>query len=127
MRVSIEELNQSDEDDVESLTAVDPVQLSEPTLQNIANGAFILAKFKGRRRLTFYRSLYMVLQEPDPDDWEVMFISMKCVDDNKTVFKTNEQDASFVEFDNVLGVLPQPILYIQGVHYKFSGRVDIFQ
>ena len=44
----------------------------------------------------------MVLQEPHPDEGEVMVMSMKCVDDNKTIFKTSEQDVSFVEFDNVL-------------------------
>ena len=54
---------------------------------------------------------------------------MKCVDNNKTVFKTNEQDVSFVEFDNVLGVLPLPNLNLQGlpVRYEFSGRVDVFE
>lgn len=61
------------------------------------------------------------------DNGEVEVTFMKCVGGDKSFFKSDEDDTSFVHFTDILTILPPPNLVLKGrrVFYKFDSEVDI--
>jgi hypothetical protein len=48
---------------------------------------------------------------------------------NAKVFKINEKDTLYVDFDQNLGILPNPKVKLQGNRglYEFDKKVDVFE
>lgn len=51
------------------------------------------------------------------------------VRDTGKTFKVNEGDVSYIQFEKIISVLPQPdVKHVRNtVFYEFGGHVDIFE
>ena len=60
-------------------------------------------------------------------DFEVM--SLKSINKTKTVFTPNEKDTSVISQNDIIDVLPNPVLVEHGrkVCYKFKKTIDVFE
>lgn len=59
----------------------------------------------------------------------VRIIFLKMIDKNSNLFISNEKDVSDVPFENIITILPDPILQNRGIctYYNFDHRIDIFE
>lgn len=59
------------------------------------------------------------------NEYEVM--GLKCVNADKQMFQTKENDKSFINRKNIIAVLPDPSLIQEGerLRYKFDFPVDV--
>lgn len=51
------------------------------------------------------------------------------VGENASLFKTNDSDISYIDFKQIVGVLPNPDIKLKGnrVYYKFPASIDVFE
>lgn len=58
---------------------------------------------------------------------EAEVLAMNSCDENKTIFKPNDKDISFVKFDQILRKLPNPKIIIVGerLKYQFPRPIEV--
>ncbi len=56
-------------------------------------------------------------------------MSLKTTNNAKKLFRTDDNDISYIYFDKVLQILPEPKIKLQGgrVYYEFPHAIDVFQ
>lgn len=121
------------EDNGNTSSDVDPFEISQDFCDlecdsSISTGDYVLVRFLGgKRNTTHYRYACVVQKVFDDGDIEVM--SMKILNEDKTIFKMNETDISNVNKEDVLGKLPSPTMLTYGdrIKYKFDKPVDVFE
>lgn len=100
----------------------------ELTATNIRNGVFVLAQFATKNKRQIYR--YVTICQSDVDEeGEVKLMSLKVTNNDASLFKADEEDISYVSFDDILEILPNPSLILKGnrVYYKFPKSLDVFE
>lgn len=117
--------------DLQNLIASeDEVVLLEPEVSQIKQGTHVLVQFVGgNRKATKYRYV-AVCQKAVEEDGEVQVTCLKVVSGtNAKVFKVDENDTSYVDFSQIIGILPNPKLVLKGnrVFYEFENNVDVFE
>lgn len=101
----------------------------EVTEKNIKVGTYMLVKFmtNGRRNLTYK---YAVVAQSDiEEDGEVKVMTLKAINDARKLFKTVDEDVSYIHFDQILKILPEPEFNMKGgrLYYEFPHAIDVFQ
>ncbi|KAJ4437827.1 hypothetical protein ANN_13765 [Periplaneta americana] len=130
--------SESSEEWIETEDSLDDIELVEESEEEPCDiitckkpnvGDYVLVKFcGGKRNSTLYRYA-CVVQEIYPNDNEVEVMSMKCISDDKRIFKMDEENVSVVKMTSVIGKLSSPILLRTGARlkYEFSKPVNIFE
>ncbi|GBN77737.1 hypothetical protein AVEN_68140-1 [Araneus ventricosus] len=104
----------SDSDDSTMLQEEVPeVECHEPS--NTQKVAYLLVKFKeGKRKCNEYRYACVVLGEAD-DENEIKIMGLRCMNETKIEFLLKEEDISFIPFEDILTVLPNPTKTFSGI------------
>ena len=100
-----------------------------PTVDLIKPGTFLLVEFTSDRKKHIKYRYAAIAQSTVEEDGDVKVMCMKCVRDTGKTFKVDERDVSYVLFESIISVLPQPqIKHLRNtVFYEFRGIVDIFE
>nr|CAH7724830.1 unnamed protein product [Callosobruchus chinensis] len=93
---------------------------------NIVEGTYVLVEYK--TKLSSYRYAAVVQSVIDYDEVEVMFLKV-CKFQNSQTFKANDNDKSFVNYDQILKILSAPHIFTDKnrLYYKFNEDVDVFE
>lgn len=97
-------------------------------VDNVKNGTFLLAEFKGTQKNTSYRYLCVAESEVE-EDGEVRVMCLKCMDSTRKKFIPDENDKSYIEFEQILKLFDTPQLKTKGerIFYEFPQPIDIFE
>lgn len=117
--------SESDEEEwIESGSSVEDVSdefnNSDPTNENFNKGDFVLILFPGKKKSYTY---LCIIQNIIEEDFEVM--ALKCCNDEKTLFKTDEKDVSLVSLSQIKRKIDTPEIIKMGdrIKYKFSESI----
>lgn len=121
--------------DLEDVIHSNTPDINKPILQevvpsDIKQGVYILTEFLGgMRKKTKYRYVGVCQTDLDKDDGEVKVLFLKVCGEAGSLFRVDENDISYVEFEKILGILPPPSLVIKGdrVYYKFTSSIDVYE
>ncbi|CAH2011519.1 unnamed protein product [Acanthoscelides obtectus] len=93
---------------------------------NIIKDTYVLVEYK--TKLTGYRYAAVVQNVLDDDEVLVMFLKV-CKFQNMQAFRANDNDTSFVGYDQIIAILPPPNIFVKGnkTYYKFHNDVDVFE
>ncbi|CAH1973415.1 unnamed protein product [Acanthoscelides obtectus] len=93
---------------------------------NIIKDTYVLVEYK--TKLTGYRYAAVVQNVLDDDEVLVMFLKV-CKFQNMQAFRANDNDMSFVGYDQILAILPPPNIFVKvnKTYYKFHNDVDVFE
>lgn len=109
---SIDDLSSEEEFDEEP---------NEETVNGYKEGEYILAKFPGS--VKEYKYVCIIQKVLKNSEAEVL--GMNCCDENKTIFKPNDKDISFIKFDQILRKLSNPKIIIAGERLKYQFLTPI--
>lgn len=100
----------------------------ELTPNNVQNGVFVLAQFATKNKRQTYRYV-TICQSSVDEEGEVKLMSLKMTDNDASLFRADETDISYVSFEDILEILPNPTLTLKGnrIYYKFHKNLDIFE
>lgn len=110
------------EDVGEELISINPT-----LLQDLKTGSFVLATFKGgKRNTTIYKYVCSVENVIDSD---VEVVGLRALDNSKQNFIIKSSDLSYVNAEQILGVLPFPTIKMKGerIYYHFEKTVPVLE
>ena len=88
-------------------------------------------RFVGGHRKTIKYRYVVVCHSPVEDGGEVKVtcLNAKGAGPNAKVFKVDENDTPYVDFTQILGILPNPKIILKGqrVLYEFKKNIDVFE
>lgn len=134
------ETSDEDEEWIESGDSLDDVSETETVqdedldrdslpLANIYSiGDFLLVKFLGgTRKNTQYRYVCVIQRKFENGEIEIM--SLKCINDDKTVYRMVDSDVSVIKVEDILQKLPQPLIQSVGdrLKYVFPKSLNILE
>lgn len=122
--------NASDEEIDSSEGLSKPERLEDPSPQKIKQGVYILVQYLGSAKTkTKYRYAGICQNDIDEEDGDVKVLFLNVVGEEGSLFKVNETDLSYVNFDQILKILPTPKLVRKGhrVFYKFPLSLDVYE
>lgn len=95
---------------------------------NLRSGKFAVVSFKGGRRGTTTYKYVCLINDVDLEEEEVRVTALKS-DSSRKVFCVDENDISYVRFEQILGICEEPDLLLKGerVFYQFRSPIDIFE
>ncbi|KAJ4439001.1 hypothetical protein ANN_14956 [Periplaneta americana] len=123
----VENMDQSEDDMVTETVSDSLPEYQEPTKENIIQGKFILARFRGgRRNATEFK--YVCIVQEVLSNGEIKTLGLKSCN-SKKLFKVQDDDVSQIIFSDVIVVLPEPIMQQQGCSlvYSFPHDIDIME
>lgn len=88
----------------------------------------MLVKFLGgNRKTTQYR--YVCVVQNIFDESEIEVTSLKCLDENKMIYKMVDNDVSVIKEEDILQKLPEPQVLNFGdrLKYVFPKSVNVFE
>lgn len=102
-----------------------------PCVDAIKHGTFVLVEFgetTKKRCSNKYRYAAICLSNVE-EDGDVKVMCMKGVGDSGRLFKVDDKDISYVQFDQILQVLPEPdVKRVRNtIFYEFKGNFDVFE
>lgn len=95
------------EEDYQDLQPVDPNT-------NLKQGKFAIVVFKGGKRMTTFYKYLCVIEEIDLDEDEVKVMTLRCTNDDSTVFSISENDVCYEPIDQIIGITPDPTIVMKG-------------
>lgn len=103
--------------------------LAPASVQDLKRGKFVVALFKGGKRLTTDYRYVCVVDELNEEDGEYKVVALKCMDKKQTDFILIETDISYVRFEDIIGIAPDPLIFMRGerIYYKFPKAIDVFE
>lgn len=122
--MSLEESDETEEELLEEFATLKPVNE-----ENIKLGSFVVATFKGGKRGTTVFKYVCVIENFGNTKDEIEVIGLRSVDKDKKCFIVNDKDRSFIEMSQIIGILLDPIISLNGerIRYTFHGKVDVFE
>lgn len=104
-------------------------EITEITPDKIIKGTCILVEFvteKKRKMKYFYIT---VAQDDLEEDGEVQVMFLKACDDTSSIFKLDDNDITYIEFEQIQKILPLPTVVQKGdrLFYKFLHPVEVFE
>lgn len=123
------ELSFRESDDSVNELEEDYQELTPANTNNLQIGKFVLAAFKGGRRLSSLYKYLCVVNSVDHNDGEYRVTSLKCTNESKKIFSMVETDTSDVMFEEIIGIVPDPNVILKGerVYYAFQKPIDVFE
>lgn len=63
------------------------------------------------------------------DDGEVLVMILNLCDETGTLFKTDDNDIAYIDFDQIKSILPMPTIVIKAdrMFYKFPYSIAVFE
>lgn len=60
---------------------------------------------------------------------EIKITALRCTNDDSKLFSVLENDVSYVQHDQLIGITPDSTILMKGerVYYKFTKPLDIFE
>lgn len=121
----------SDEDALQS--SANLLQNSDKLLKkNIKTGTHILITLTGQNTKKFTTSRHYTYaaicqSNLEDNDVKVLFFKSCASTSENQLFKLNESDVSYINFEQIISILPTPNIVLQGnrVYYKFPGKIDV--
>lgn len=127
------EISENSLDFVEKDNKIENVQNSNeekiPSTMEIKSGTFVLVEFvSGARKKTKFRYVG-VCQSSVHEDGEIIVMFLNISAEDNTLFKLNENDVAYVQFEQIISILPEPTLKMKGdrIFYKFDQEIDVFE
>lgn len=124
MRKQLDANNSSDseeiDDDLEEIT-----EIKEPIYSDLNNGMFVLVKFPSEKNKKINYTYVCTIQMIHDDKHEIVVMALHAIDTANTVFVVDEADISSVSFDQIVGILEEPILQCSGARLKYKFRTKI--
>lgn len=110
---------------IKSKLHIDNLKPSTSGKETFCNGDFLLVKLQDRK--TEYRYVAMCTGVEEDDELQVKFC--KIFDETGKKFRINDEDISFITWDQVLKKLPAPNLKMRGqrIFYSFNEYIDVFE
>lgn len=70
---------------------------------------------------------YAAVCQGNVDDGEIEVMSLKTRSTENVLFKQDDNDICFIRFDQILEILPEPTIVMQGnrVLYKFPKKINV--
>jgi hypothetical protein len=101
----------------------------KPKVENIKNGTFVVVEFYTARKVSIKYKYAAICLSDIEDDGEVKVMCMRVMKDSGRLFKVDEKDVSYVDFTQIVSVLPQPNIkqVRNSVFYEFEGNVDVLE
>ena len=95
-------------------------------VSKIKQGVCVLVQISSLKQNYIY--LGKALSEVE-EDGEVKIMFFKSIDNTATKFKLVESDLSYIPFDNLLAIVPEPKKVCKGkrIYYHFDTALDIFE
>lgn len=113
------------------ISQLDMVQMNPPTVADITAGTFLLIEFRTSSRKTVSQNYRYagIAQSSLEDDGTVKVLFLRIVGESGKLFKTDENDISFVNFDQILSVLPTLVLknVRNSFFYRFPLVVNVYE
>lgn len=113
--------------DEEFYTETDKTQehvfLEETSVNKMREGVHVLVEFVGGSKKKKRNTHMLQIQNQMDEEGEIKIMCLKANDDKRTVYKIDENDISYVKFEQIKKILPQPKLTMRGnrifYHYPF--------
>lgn len=109
---------------------VESQEHNEVSVKHMKPGVFILVKIvaEGKNK-TEYKYASICQSTVSEDEGEVRVMFLKMIDKNAKSFISNEKDVLDVPIENIITILPDPILQNRGIriYYNFDHSIDIFE
>ncbi|CAH0550451.1 unnamed protein product [Brassicogethes aeneus] len=99
----------------------------ELSCQNIRTGTYLLVQLKTKKICYRYVA---VAQNDIEEDGEVRVMYLRvCKLNKKQVFKIDENDISYVRYEDITSILPSPIIISHKCiqYYQFEKDIDVFE
>lgn len=132
MSVSAVYHTDSEDDDDESgqSSSQDHFITVKPTVAEVVPGTFLLVEFvkTSKKQISKYRYV-ATAQSGVEEDGEVKVMCMRTVGNTGKLFKADDKDISYLQFEQVLSVLPTPRVknVRNSIFYEFPFHVDVFE
>lgn len=93
---------------------------------NISAGTFVLVKMKSDK--SEYRYVGVCQNRVD-EEGEVKIMFMRVGDESCKTFKMDEDDVSYVQYEDIICILGSPTIKMKGVRlfYTFPGKIDVLE
>ncbi|KAF8777467.1 hypothetical protein HNY73_014324 [Argiope bruennichi] len=86
----------------------------EVSVNKMYEGVYILVEFTGETRRKIKYTYAAIIQNKMDEDGEIQIMCLKAKDSKRKIFQVDEKDVSYVNFEQVLAILPQPRLIMKG-------------
>lgn len=97
------------------------------TTSNIKSGTFyVLVEIKGEAKKNGYNYVGVCQSTVCEEEGEVLVMFMRAFGDNKKVFRMDENDVKFINFDQIKKILKTPEMKIAGlnrIQYEFQKPI----
>ena len=89
----------------------------------------VLVEFVGGDRKKIKYTFAAIIQNKIDDEGEIKIMCLKANDSKRRTYHTDEHDISYVNFDQILAILPQPKLTLRGnrIFYEFIVPLDMYE
>lgn len=103
--------------------------LQQPCPENIRKGVYVLVKLIGGQRKKTYPYVAVCQTDLEDDDGEVKVMYLNVTGENATLFKINESVVTYIDYNQIIGVLPIPKIKLKGhrVFYVFPSTIDVYE
>lgn len=70
-----------------------------------------------------------ICQSGADEEGEVKVMSLKVTNNDASLFRADEDDISYVSFEDILEILPNPSLILKRnrIYYEFPKRLGVFE
>lgn len=94
--------------------------------ENVKLGTFLLVKCLGKNHVFRY---VVISQSGVEEDGEIKVMFLKKKNTEKTTFRPDENDISYIPFDHVIQILPNATMKQNGsrLHYEFNEEIDVLE
>lgn len=96
------------------------------TTSNIKSGTYVLVEIKGEAKKNVYNYVGVRQSTVCEEEGEVLVMFMRAFGDNKKVFRMDENDVKFINFDQIKKILKTPEMKIAGlnrIQYEFQKPI----
>ena len=116
-------------DSLDDIDVIDTEAVEMTKVDEVKPGDFVLVLFESCGKRNSFQYKYVATVQTLLEDGDIQIMCLKCLNDDKTVFRLNENDVSIINISKLIGKLPVPIITGngRGITYVFPGTVDVFE
>lgn len=99
------------------------------TLSDLATGNFIFVNFKGGKRGVTKFKYVCAIENIEENIEEIKVVGLKSVDSTYHNFAVVETDISYITFNQIIGLLPMPLIHNKGerIFYHFDKKIPVIE
>lgn len=104
-------------------------ETQEITPDKIIKGTYLLVEYLVGKRKKMKYCYIAVAQDNLEDDGEVRVMFLKLYDDSRMLYKIDDKDIAYINYDQIKKILPGPEMVQRGnrLFYKFPYSIDTFE